>query len=205
MKSRPSRLPEQIRSTSAAVSVSPSLATTASAIVAANRRWSLASTRRPAALSVCATTPLPLNASIAGPGGRVANSSASRGARRCLEPMKRIRGYDTAPTLPEGGGGPLGARSASQPTSTEPPDRAGCTTAVSLPPGGHAWPPGRNPVAPDGTVPSGWEAQTRLVFEKVGAALAAAGARWGDVVKLTLFVVDVTELATVRTVRDQFV
>jgi enamine deaminase RidA (YjgF/YER057c/UK114 family) len=54
-------------------------------------------------------------------------------------------------------------------------------------------------------VPSGWEAQTRLVFEKVGAAVAAAGAGWSDVVKLTLFVVDVAELATVRAVRDEFV
>jgi enamine deaminase RidA (YjgF/YER057c/UK114 family) len=32
----------------------------------------------------------------------------------------------------------------------------------------------------------------------VGAALAAAGAAWGDVFKLTLFVVDTVALPTVR-------
>jgi enamine deaminase RidA (YjgF/YER057c/UK114 family) len=93
----------------------------------------------------------------------------------------------------------------SQPSFTQPPDPAGYSHAVSLPSGRLVWTSGQIAVAPDGTVPSGWEAQARLVFEKVGAALAAAGASWGDVVKVTLFVVDVAELATVRTVRDEFV
>ena len=92
MKSRPSRLGEQSRSTSSALSRSSWLATSASASVAVNVRWSLACVARPVALSVYATTPLPENASIAGPGGSVANSSASLGASRCLEPMNRIRG-----------------------------------------------------------------------------------------------------------------
>ena len=39
----------------------------------------------------------------------------------------------------------------------------------------------------DGEVPDGFEAQTRLVFENVGRALAAQGAGWPDVVKLTYF------------------
>jgi enamine deaminase RidA (YjgF/YER057c/UK114 family) len=51
----------------------------------------------------------------------------------------------------------------------------------------------------------GWERQTRLAFENVGRALRAAGAGWPDVVKLTLFVVDVSALPTIRTVRDEFV
>jgi enamine deaminase RidA (YjgF/YER057c/UK114 family) len=54
-------------------------------------------------------------------------------------------------------------------------------------------------------VPPGWEAQTRLVLEHLGRALAAAGAGWRDVVKLAFFVVGVDELATVRAVRDEFV
>ncbi len=58
---------------------------------------------------------------------------------------------------------------------------------------------------PDREVAHGWEAQTRLTFENVGRALAAAGAGWPDVVKLTIYVVDVAELATIRTVRDEFV
>jgi enamine deaminase RidA (YjgF/YER057c/UK114 family) len=51
----------------------------------------------------------------------------------------------------------------------------------------------------------GWEDQTRAVFQNVGAALATAGASWRDVFKLTLFVVDVSEVATIRRVRDEFV
>jgi enamine deaminase RidA (YjgF/YER057c/UK114 family) len=39
----------------------------------------------------------------------------------------------------------------------------------------------------------------------VGAALAAVGAAWDDVFKLTFFVVDTSALATVRSVRDEFV
>ena len=37
-----------------------------------------------------------------------------------------------------------------------------------------------------------------------GHALAAAGANWSDVVKLTFFVVDVSEFVTIRAVRDEF-
>ena len=44
-----------------------------------------------------------------------------------------------------------------------------------------------------------------LAFEIVGKALRAAGAGWEDVVKLTLYVVDVSELPTIRAVRDEFV
>lgn len=57
----------------------------------------------------------------------------------------------------------------------------------------------------DGEVPGGWEAQTRLAFENVGRALVAGGAGWGDVVKLTYYVVATDELPVVRRVRDEFV
>jgi enamine deaminase RidA (YjgF/YER057c/UK114 family) len=57
----------------------------------------------------------------------------------------------------------------------------------------------------DGRVAEGWEAQTRLAFENVGRALAAADARWDQVVKLSFFVTDTADLATVRRVRDEFV
>jgi enamine deaminase RidA (YjgF/YER057c/UK114 family) len=50
-----------------------------------------------------------------------------------------------------------------------------------------------------------WEGQTRAVFQNLERALRAGGAGWGDVVKLTLFVVDVSALETVRVVRDEFV
>lgn len=61
------------------------------------------------------------------------------------------------------------------------------------------------PIAADGSVPSGWADQTRLVFENLAEALKSAGAGWSDVVKLTFFVTDVDHLVTVRAVRDEFV
>ncbi|GAA1621339.1 RidA family protein [Actinoplanes couchii] len=57
----------------------------------------------------------------------------------------------------------------------------------------------------DGTVPAGFEEQTRLVFRNLEAVLASAGAGWGDVLKLTYFVTGVEELPVVRRVRDEFV
>ena len=84
----------------------------------------------------------------------------------------------------------------------------GYSHVVSLPATGRlVWTSGQVPVAADGTVaPAGdWEAQARLVFENVGHALAAGDATWADVVKLTIFVVDVSELTTIRAIRDEFV
>ena len=60
-------------------------------------------------------------------------------------------------------------------------------------------------IAADGTVAEGWEAQTRQTFVNLGVALAAAGATWADVVKLTYFVVATEELPLIRSVRDEFV
>ena len=67
------------------------------------------------------------------------------------------------------------------------------------------WTSGQVPIGPDGTLAEGWAEQTRTAFANVGRALRAAGADWPDVVKLTIFVVDVSELATIRAVRDEFV
>jgi reactive intermediate/imine deaminase len=49
------------------------------------------------------------------------------------------------------------------------------------------------------------EAQTRQVFENLTAALAAAGAAWRDVVKLNYFLRDVSQIGSVRTIRDEYV
>jgi enamine deaminase RidA (YjgF/YER057c/UK114 family) len=68
------------------------------------------------------------------------------------------------------------------------------------------WVSGQLAVDADGTVPyEDWERQARLAFENVGRALRAAGAGWGDVVKLTIFAIGLTEVATIRAVRDEFV
>jgi enamine deaminase RidA (YjgF/YER057c/UK114 family) len=45
-------------------------------------------------------------------------------------------------------------------------------------------------------------AQARQVFENLGRCLAEAGAGFGDVVKLTLFVLDVADLPALREARD---
>jgi enamine deaminase RidA (YjgF/YER057c/UK114 family) len=84
----------------------------------------------------------------------------------------------------------------------------GYSHVVSLPATGRlVWTSGQVPIAADGTMaPAGdWEAQTRLAFQNVGHALAAGGATWPDVVKLTIFVVDIASLPTIRAVRDEFV
>ena len=48
-------------------------------------------------------------------------------------------------------------------------------------------------------------AQARQAFRNLGAVLDAAGASFADVVKLTYFVCDVTEVAAIRVARDEFV
>jgi enamine deaminase RidA (YjgF/YER057c/UK114 family) len=88
------------------------------------------------------------------------------------------------------------------------PPTAGYSHVATIPPGStlvHT--SGQVPVAADGTIaPAGdWEAQTRLVFENLTTALAGGGATWRDVFKLTVFVTDLSGLATFRAVRDEFV
>ena len=89
------------------------------------------------------------------------------------------------------------------PSDLPPP--AGYSHVVTIPSGRLVWTSGQVGVAADGTAASGWEAQTRLAFENVGRGLAAAGADWDDVVKLTYYVVSTDALTTVRAIRDEFV
>ncbi|MEV8634094.1 RidA family protein [Streptosporangium sp. NPDC051023] len=91
--------------------------------------------------------------------------------------------------------------------ATLPPTN-GYSHVASIPPGSRiVWTSGQVPITAEGTVAAAgdWEAQTRLVMQNVGAALEAGGATWDDVFKLTIFVVDTSELATVRAVRDEFI
>jgi len=48
-------------------------------------------------------------------------------------------------------------------------------------------------------------AQTQQTFENLKAALDASGAKFENVVKLNYYVVDMTQLSTVREVRDKFI
>jgi len=83
----------------------------------------------------------------------------------------------------------------------------GFSHVASVAPGRVVWVSGQLPLAADGTLapPGDMAAQARQCFDNVGRALEAAGARWGDVVKLTYFVTDVSEVALIRAVRDEFV
>ena len=88
-----------------------------------------------------------------------------------------------------------------RPIFTSPGDLAapaGYSHVVSIPSGRLVWTSGQVAMDVDRNVPAGWEAQTRLAFGNAGRALAAAGADWPDVVKLTIFAVDVNELETIR-------
>jgi reactive intermediate/imine deaminase len=53
--------------------------------------------------------------------------------------------------------------------------------------------------------PSDPEAQARQVFENLRRCLAAAGATFADVVKLTVYVTDLATMTAVRAVRDEYV
>jgi enamine deaminase RidA (YjgF/YER057c/UK114 family) len=48
-------------------------------------------------------------------------------------------------------------------------------------------------------------AQTRQVFENVKAGLAAVGATFADVVKLTIYLTDASQVQIVRDMRDLYI
>ena len=68
----------------------------------------------------------------------------------------------------------------------------GYSHVVAIPAGRLVWTSGQVALDAGGNLPAdaGWEGQTRLAFENVGRALDAGGARWPDVVKLTIYVTD---------------
>lgn len=84
---------------------------------------------------------------------------------------------------------------------------AGYSHVVTIPSGRLVWTSGQIATGASGDVVGvgDWERQARQVFENVTRALQDAGAGWADVVKLTFFVVAVSELPTIRAVRDEFV
>jgi enamine deaminase RidA (YjgF/YER057c/UK114 family) len=84
---------------------------------------------------------------------------------------------------------------------------AGYSHVVSIPSGRLVWTSGQVPMDTERKIVGAgdWAAQTRAVFGNLERALRAGGAGWADVVKLMLFVVDVSELDTIRAVRDEFV
>jgi len=83
----------------------------------------------------------------------------------------------------------------------------GYSHVVEVRPGRVIYVSGQVPLDRDGRLvgDDDFEAQARQVFENLQAALEAAGASWADVVKLNYFLVDVTKVAAVRSVRDEYV
>ena len=89
------------------------------------------------------------------------------------------------------------------PDDLPPPN--GYSQVVTVPAGTQVWVSGQIGAEPDGSVANGMEAQARLAFRNVERALASAGASWADVFKITVFVTDISALAAVRTVREEYV
>ena len=57
---------------------------------------------------------------------------------------------------------------------------------------------GQTPGLPDGSVPDGAEAQTRVVLDKIAAILTEHRLGWPAVVRLTYYLCDVGDLGAVR-------
>jgi enamine deaminase RidA (YjgF/YER057c/UK114 family) len=100
---------------------------------------------------------------------------------------------------------PSPAPSFVSPDGLAPPP--GYSQVVSIPTGRLVWTSGQIAMEANGDVVGvgDWESQARAVFRNLTTALEAGGAGWRDVVKLTFYVVDVSPLATIRAVRDEFV
>lgn len=62
---------------------------------------------------------------------------------------------------------------------------------------------GQVPIAPDGSVPEGFDAQMRLVFRNIEAQLAGAGLGLGDIVKITSFLSSRENVAAFRAIRSE--
>ena len=61
---------------------------------------------------------------------------------------------------------------------------------------------GQIPLALDGAMPGGIEAQTEQVFDNLAAVLAEAGAGFADVAKATVFVTDLGDFARLNAVYE---
>ena len=87
------------------------------------------------------------------------------------------------------------------------PPPSGYNHVVDSPAGRIIYISGQVPLDPAGRLvgEGDIEVQARQVFGNLSAALEAAGASWQDVVKLSFFVVDVSQMASVRAVRDEYV
>ena len=99
---------------------------------------------------------------------------------------------------------PTNIRFINPPTLATPP---GYTHVVEVTRGRTAFIAGQIALDPSGKIVGqhDFRAQTQQVFENLKAALAAVGADFTHVVKLNMYVVDISQLPILREVRDRYV
>ena len=90
-----------------------------------------------------------------------------------------------------------------RPEGVASPVGNGYTHAVSA--GGTIYVAGQIGMDPDGTIADGFDAQARRAFENLRIVLGDAGATLADTVKVTVLLVDLSDLAGFREVREQFI
>jgi 2-iminobutanoate/2-iminopropanoate deaminase len=89
------------------------------------------------------------------------------------------------------------------PDGIAPPVGSGYSHAVSA--GGVIYVAGQIGMEPTGTIVDGFEAQARRAFENLKIVLAAAGAELPDIVKVTVLLVELSDLATYRGIREAYI
>ena len=87
------------------------------------------------------------------------------------------------------------------------PQSVGYTQVVEVSGGQTIYIAGQIALDPAGQVVGAGDlrAQTVQVFQNLGAALAAVDATFEHVIKLNYYLLDITQIPVVRTIRDQFV
>jgi reactive intermediate/imine deaminase len=87
------------------------------------------------------------------------------------------------------------------------PQSVGYTQVVEVTGGKMVYLSGQIAISPAGEIVGVGDlrAQTQQVFENLKAGLAAAGATFDHVVKLQLYLLDITQIQVVRDVRDRYV
>jgi enamine deaminase RidA (YjgF/YER057c/UK114 family) len=87
------------------------------------------------------------------------------------------------------------------------PQSVGYTQVVEVSGGRTIYIAGQIALDPAGQVVGAGDlrAQTVQVFQNLGAALAAVDATFEHVIKLNYYLLDITQIPVVRTIRDQFV
>lgn len=81
------------------------------------------------------------------------------------------------------------------------PKPTGYTQVVTTGPGRMVFISGQGGAATDGQMPDDFSAQTRNTFENIGRCLAAAGAKFDDIVKINYYVTDLAYTTELRRIR----